>query len=287
MRVVACAIGLLLAACTAEVEPVRGLQVRVHLDRAQARVGDPLGVTIEIDTPPGFSVGRPDPPASAGAFITESIELADRVELEGGLRHRVLWTLRAKLVGEQSLPSLQLPLVHPEGRIEPLPVAGVPFAVVSVSAELPEREVFFDLRDPPPPQAPRTAYYFGGASAAILALLLGAVWWRRRHGVLGAPPDPRILAREALEALRDADEIPDLRPRADRFSSVLRGYVAQRWSVAGEGVTPSDLEPPISDALVELMRSFDRERFAPAPRVRELERSGAEARAWFQDAMGS
>jgi hypothetical protein len=163
----------------------------------------------------------------------------------------------------------------------------VPFAVVSVSAELPEREVFFDLRDPPPPQAPWTAYYLGGASAATLALLLGAVWWRRRHGVLGAPPDPRILAREALEALREADEIPDLRPRADRVSSVLRAYVAKRWSVAGEGVTPSDLEPPVSDALVELMRGLDRERFAVAPRVRELERSGAEARAWFQDAMGS
>ncbi len=286
MRITACAIGILLAACTAEVEPVRGLQVRLHLDRAQARVGDPVGVTVEIDTPPGFSIGRPDPPASAGAFITESIELADSVELEGGLRHRVLWTLRAKLVGEQVLPSLQVPLVHPEGRIEPLPVGGVPFAVVSVSAELPEREVFFDLRAPPPLQPPWAAYYVGGASAGILALLLAAVWWRQRHGVLGEPPDPRVLAREALEALRDADEITDLRPRADRFSNVLRAYVAQRWSVAGDGVTPSDLEPPVSAALVELMRGFDRERFAPVPRVRELERSGAEARAWFQDAMG-
>jgi len=87
----------------------------------------------------------------------------------------VLWTLRAKLVGEQSLPSLQIPLVHPEGRIEPLPVGGVPFAVVSVSAELPEREVFFDLRDPPPPQAPWTAYYLGGASAASSASRLRTI----------------------------------------------------------------------------------------------------------------
>lgn len=182
---------------------------------------------------------------------------------------------------------LLVPLVHPEGRIEPLPVGGVPFEVVSVSAELPEREVYFDLRDPPPPEAPRAAWYFGGATAVILGLLLGAVWWRRRHGVLGAPPDPRVLAREALEALKAADEIADLRPRADRFSETLRTYVALRWSVPGEGTTPLELEPPVADDLVDLLRRLDRERFAAAPRVREIERSGAEARAWFQDAMGS
>ena len=287
MKFAAALLVVLLAACTPEVEPMRGLQVRLHLDRAQARVGDRVGVTVEIDTPPGFSVGRPDPPPSGGAFTTESIEPTESVELEGGLRHRVLWTLRAKLVGEQSLPSLLVPLVHPEGRIEPLPVGGVPFEVVSVRAELPEREVFFDLRDPPPAQGPRGPYYIGGATLAILALLVGAVWWRRRHGVLGAAPDPRILARDALAALQAADEISELRPRADRFSETLRAYACQRWSLPGEGVTPSELEPPVADAIVDLMRRLDRERFAAAPRVREVERGGAEARAWFQDAMGS
>jgi hypothetical protein len=275
-----------LLACGAPVEPVRGLQVRVHVDRAQARVGDALGVTIEIDTPPGFSVGRPDPPASSGAFVTEAIEPGPHLDLDGGLRHRVLWTLRAKLVGEQMLPTLRVPLVHPEGRIEPLPVGGVPFEVVSVSAELPEREVYFDLRDPPPPEAPRGPLYLGVAATAILALLLGAIWWRQRHGVIGAASDPRILARDALAQLRAADEIPQIRVRADRFSETLRVYAEQRWSLPG-GITPSELEPPVADPIAELMRRLDRERFAAAPRVAEVERSGAEARAWFQDAMGS
>lgn len=287
MRLAAGALALAIAACSGEAEPVRGLQVRVHLDRAQARVGDPVGVTVEIDTPPGFSVGRPDPPSGGGAFTTESIEPGPRLELPGGLRHRVLWTLRAKRVGDQSLPRLDVPLVHPEGRIVPLPVGGVPFEVASVIAELPEREVFFDLRDPPPPEAPRGAYYVGGATLALLALVFGAAWWRRRHGVLGGPPDPRVLAGEALAALRAADEIAEARPRADRFSAALRAYASERWALPGEGRIPTEFEPAVAEAIVDLMRRLDSERFAAAPRVREIERSGAEARAWFQDAMGS
>lgn len=290
MRWLGIALALTLAACGGDAEPVRGLQVRVHLDRAQARVGDALGVTVEIDTPPGFSVGRPDPPmggsGDGGSFVTESLEPGETLELEGGLRHRVLWTLRAKLVGEQSLPALLVPLIHPEGRIQPLPVGGVPFEVVSVRAELPERDVFFDLREPPPPARPRGAWYVGGGALVLLALLTAAAWYRRRHGVIGAP-DPRILARDAIAQLRTADEIADLRERADRFSEVLRAYAAQRWSLPAAGLTPRELEPPVADALVELMQRLDRERFGVEPRVREVERSGAEARAWFQDAMGS
>ena len=278
---------VLFAGCAPETNPVRGLEIRMHIDRPQARVGDALGVTIEIDTPPGFSVGRPDPPTAAGAFVTEAIEMVESLDLEGGLRHRVLWTLRAKWVGEQVLPLLQIPLIHPEGRIEPLPVGGVPFAVVSVRAELPEREVYFDLRDPEPARGSRAPWVAGGLIAAILSAVLAAAWWRRRHGVLGAIPDPRVLAASALAALEAGDEIAELRPRADHFSDTMRHYVAQRWSLHGQALTPSELGEPVAVGLVELLQRLDAERFATAPEVREIERSGAEARAWFRDAVGS
>ncbi|MBW2280033.1 MAG: hypothetical protein JRG76_00415 [Deltaproteobacteria bacterium] len=276
---------LLAAACAPETEPVRGLQVRLHLDRAQARVGDRIGVTVEIDTPAGFSVARPDPPGH-DVFLTESIEQGESLELAGGLRHRVLWTLRAKQVGEQSLPSLFVPLVHPDGRIEPLPVAGVPFSVLSVRAELPEQEVFFDLREAPPVRGPRAPWIAGGAIAAIVASLVAAVWWRRHHGVLGEAADPRLLATAALEAMADARAIADPRLRADGFAQALHDYVRARWSLEIEGVTPAELGEPVAPPLIEVLRGLDAERFAAEARAEPVDRGGAEARAWLQDAVG-
>ena len=284
-RAVLLVCALLASACAPEADPVRGLQVRVRLDRAQARVGDPIGVTIEIDTPAGFSVARPDPPG-AGVFLTESLEQGEPLELAGGLRHRVLWTLRAKQVGEQGLPTLRVPLVHPEGRIEPLPVAGVPFSVLSVRAELPEQQVFFDLRDPPPARGPRAPWIAGGVIAAIASSLIAAVWWRRRHGVLGEPADPRVLAAAAFEALVEARTIADPRLRAGGFAQALRDYVQVRWSLDAAGVTPGELCEPVAPALIDVLRRLDAERFAAIARVEQVDRSGAEARAWFQDAVG-
>jgi hypothetical protein len=45
--------------CTESTPDLRGIQTRIYVDRTEARVGDLLGVTVEIDTPEGFAVEAP------------------------------------------------------------------------------------------------------------------------------------------------------------------------------------------------------------------------------------
>jgi hypothetical protein len=278
-------VALALAACAPEPDVVRGIQVRVGMDRAEARIGDAIGITIEIDAPTGYSIGRPDPPARADVFLTESIERPESVDLVGGRRHRLLWTLRAKQVGEQTLPSLRIPLVHPEGRIEPLPVGGMPFEVRSMRAELPEREVFFDLRDPPPPEASRRNQIVGSVIALVLASIAAAAWWRHRHGVLGAPPEPQVLAGNALARLDASAGLGEPRLRAGEISATLLDFAAARWELPAASRTPADLDPPVPDELIGLLRRVDGERFAREPESGTIDEVRGDACTWLRDVV--
>ena len=47
---------LALVGCEQPTAAIPGLQTRVYIDRTEARVGDAIGVTIEIETPEGFDV---------------------------------------------------------------------------------------------------------------------------------------------------------------------------------------------------------------------------------------
>ena len=104
------------------------------------------------------------------------------VDTEWGQRHRLLWTLRARDTGTLRLPILQIPLAHDDGRVEPVAVGGAPLRVRSALAELPEREAFFDIRDPPAPaRDPGPALVVGGV-VAVLGLL-GVLALRHRRGL--------------------------------------------------------------------------------------------------------
>ena len=284
-RVIVCvaAIGALATACERPVEPVRGLQTRVLLDRSRARVGEPIGVTIEIDTPPGFSVGRPDVPGESRIFLTDSVESLESIEGAGGLRHRVLWTVRATAVGQHALPQLQIPLIHPDGRIQALPVGAIPLEVVSVRVELPDREVFFDLQDPPVVREARPGLLYGGVAGTMLLAIAAAVYWRRRHGVIGAPPDPRRLAAAALLELAQSDAAEAPRDRADHCSQVVWEFLRECGNGLGAGSTPTDLSDRVVPLLIQALDGLDAARFSREPEADAVARCRDAARSHFED----
>ncbi|MFQ5697879.1 MAG: hypothetical protein ACE5IL_06280 [Myxococcota bacterium] len=234
----------------------------MRVDRTVARVGDAVGVTIEVDTPEGFRLERPAAPARNDAFETDRLESLEPISSAAGLEHRLLWVLRPRSVGEQHLPELQIPLVYPDGRVQPLPVGGAPLEVRSVGAELPEQKTFFDLRPAPEPRLSTLAKGLLAGGAAGLAGLVAWIAWSARK----RPQEPETdtgpsLARAALEALeRDLAE-PEPRRLATRVSAALAEYAGTRHGIETRAATADELGSKLEPELSKLLREAERWRF--------------------------
>lgn len=273
-------LGLLLAcACTERApDPIAGLEARVSLDRTGARVGDAIGVTIEIDAPTGFVVGRPGPQPGDDRFYTDSIELLDPMPLAGGARHHIAWTLRARRVGNHRLPVLDVPLVRPDGEVQTLSVGALPLPVLSVREELAPREAYFDIRAPP---APRRTLSWGALAVAgggvLAALALLAVQYGRTREP-EADPDVASIAREAVLRLDAAFEEPDPRRLAAGLQAALRDLVAGRRRGIPPGWTPDDLPDEVDGELRSLLARLERLRFRASPAREDAVELGRAAR---------
>ncbi len=277
---------LLLALCggaCAEDEPRGGIETRVSLDRTAALVGDPLGVTIEVETPPGYTLELPAAPAEHEAFASESIEKLDPIELAQRVRHHLLWTLRPRALGEHALPTLELPLVQPDGIVRLLPVGGMPFRVRSVREEVPEQEVFFDIRPAPEPAPllPRA----GWAALLLGTLAAGGALIQRRQKKRQAVPEIDLveLARHTASQLEAAFEEPEARRLADRLVAALWPFLAQRYELDRASSTPADLPEEVGPALRLSLRALETARFEKTPARQPVLEAGRAVQAALSD----
>jgi hypothetical protein len=273
---------VVLLACAPEQEPITGIQTRVYVDRTETRVGSPIGVTVEIETPLGYSIETPAAPPPDERFLTEVVERLDPILLPGGVRHRLLWTLRARGTGDLQLPQLLVPLARPDGRIDPMPVGGVPIPVRSVRAEMPDREIYFDIQPAPATEGGSPWWWIGAGSAgALLTLIAGAALQRRRREA-ALHPSESALSADARAALAAALAEGDARVLARRVGDAIRAYVERRWKLDTASITPDELPEPIDGPLVDLLDRLDGVRFA-----RHADREGViaiagDARAFFE-----
>jgi len=258
------AAGLALAACGPGDVPTLGIGARVTLDRSQTRVGDPIGVTVEVETPEGYSVQAPPAPSSGG-FASDSVELVEPIAVPGGLRHHLRWTVRAREIGEQSLPWLDIPLVRPDGNVQPLRVGGVPVPVLSVKADLPERAAVFDIRGAPPQKPIPLWVWLAAAAGVTLAVALFRVL--RRRAVAAGERAGRVLTagRGALAALDGVESDADPRSFATRVRAALLDFVGVCWSVNTAAVTPGELPAEVDGDIVGILGALESARFAPRP----------------------
>lgn len=277
---------LLLALCSgacAPEEPRRGIETRVSLDRTTALVGDPLGVTIEVETPPGYTLEQPAAPASEETFASESIEKLDPIPLARGVRHHLLWTLRPRVPGEHALPILELPLVQPDGGVRLLPVGGMPFRVRSVREEVPEQQVFFDIRPAPEytPLLPRA----GMAALLLSALVTVAVFIHRRQKSRQTVPEIDLveLARRTGKQLETAFEEPDVRRLADRLAGALWPFIEQSYAIDSASCTPADLPSEVGEPLRLSLHALENARFEKNPARAPVLEAGRAARAALSD----
>ncbi len=261
-----------------------GLRAHISVDRTETRVGERVGVTVEVETPTGWALEPPAPPKSEH-FYTESLELAGPQRLGGRVRHTLLWTLRARRVGDLSLPMLEVPIARPDGGLQRLAVGGVPLPVVSVRGELPERDVWFDIR-PAPARERDLRWVVGGAALLLLAggLLFLALRQRRREDSAAGPGSAELAAR-ALDELDAA--LAELEPRAlaGALQSLLLRFAAARWQIRTEALTPPELPDEVDANFGAILAALETGRFVAVPaRERVVESAGA-ARSWLLDVV--
>lgn len=259
------------------------LVTRVHLDRAEMTVGDAIGVTIEIETPTGFSIEAPVAPSPNDHFTTESIRGLDPVPLAGAMRNRLLWTLRARGVGSETLPALQVPLVRPDGETVPLAIGNVPISVLSVRGDFPEREVWFDIQPPPEPDGYSELWWGSGAGLVLLTAAIALFGVRRRRAQEPPPPTRAELEREAWQALEEALEEPDARALAHASAGILWTFVESRYGQSGPGRTAEELPEGDEPALARVLIGLESARFQRAPARDDVLRMWRDARALFRD----
>jgi hypothetical protein len=274
-----------LLACADHEASLEGIQTRLFVDRTEAQVGDAIGVTIEIETPEGFRLEKPAPPPPDERFLTESLEPLEPLEVPGGTQHRLLWTVRARSVGEHRLPHVDVPLVFPDGRTQPLPVGGVPLPVRSVSDELPERDAYFDIRPPPDPSSGPVWVLIAAGVGGLGALLALSFVVARRRGAVEPPPSQEVLAREAIEAIETALAEPEPRALASGVGQALYAFAAGCFEIDTASAVPEDLETHVDARLVELLRDLDRARFGPALRRESVLETARTARAYLHSTV--
>ena len=264
MRRAALALAVLAAAACGGEPPALGIGARVTLDRSETHVGEPIGVTVEVETPAGYSLQAPPAPSS-GEFASDSVELVAPIAVPGGLRHHLLWTVRARAVGEQALPWLDIPLVRPDGAVQALHVGGMPLPVLSVKAELPERAAVFDIRGAPP-QKPLPLWAYALAAVALVAAVQGFRAARRRAKAAEVAAGRITTAgRTALSVLEGAEGEADARRFAGLVREALLGFVASLWNVNTESVTPRELPAEVDGEIARLLGGLEAARFARRP----------------------
>lgn len=268
-RALAASCALALAACGPGDTTPLGIGARVTADRSEARVGDPIGITVEVETPPGYSIQQPPLPGAA-AFASDGVQLVAPVAVPGGLRHDLLWTVRAREVGDQLLPWLDIPVVRPDGAVQPLRIGGVPLAVRSVAADVPARAAVFDIRAAPP-QKP-TPFWVWAAGAGGLALVALALRALRRRARRAEERAGRVASagREALAQLDGVEADGDPKSFAVRVRGALLEFVARIWQVETTATTPAELPAEVDGEIVRLLGGLDAARFAPRPALAPL-----------------
>ncbi len=256
---------LTLSSCAAEEAELQGIRTRVSVDRTETRVGDPIGVTVEIETPTDFKIEAPVAPGS-DIYFTESIRLVDPIRIHGGVRHHLLWTLRAREVGDAPLPQLLIGVVRPAGEIQRMAVGGVPLAVLSVRDTLPERDAYFDIRPAPPPE-PLPGWIWAAAAGAgvFLCMIAAALWVRSSRRENDEVVSTAELARVASASIEDALAEPDPRRLASSVQETALGFVGAVWPLPGENLTPAELPDAVDAELTGLIQELECVRFERQP----------------------
>ncbi len=227
------------------------------VDRDTIRVGDPIVLSLRLDSQLSEDVRFPEFPGEDGSPFS-LLEIFPPEEIvEGGVKSR---TLRLKITAWET-GDFEIPSLEPIGGGEP----STSIAVTVLSVGLDETGELRNVKDP---LALTRNWFLTLLPWAALALLAALVTWlilrRRRREILPDPVFTRVdlrpahlIAREAIDSLEQewTDELEnengDRRVYFFRISQVVREYIRDRFALAAPERTTR-----------EIMREIKNERIA-------------------------
>ncbi len=225
------------------------------LSRSRAAVGEPVVLTIVLDTPAGAAVEVDPAGESWGEVRVIRILSQEAVAVSAGLHHRIEALVAPFAPGAVSFR----PAVIVTTDAGPMPVE-LPALTLDVPSSLAPGEPL-TLSPLPPPvriEGARSpllwpAIGVGAFAAAVAALATAAFalrWWRNRPRAAGETPEPPpapvdVLANAAF--LLEVDAAGAYRA----ISNAVRHVLGERYEFPAQSLTTSELETRMAAAGVD------------------------------------
>ncbi|MCH2183383.1 MAG: hypothetical protein MK108_15395 [Mariniblastus sp.] len=227
----------------AESSSVDGLRIKTTVQRDQARIAEPIEMTIEVEAPQDVLVRFPESLDQLGTF--DVVEIRDDLDIpfENGrqfTRHMKLENIHA---GEQAIPSLDVAYV--DQRTEP-PVSGIlktgeRVVTIATSLEGPENPIEFrDIKgvvflDVNERSSPTWIFWTTGGLLATLALALVLV--RNRRNLT-----PRQWALNALDDFENSGDLFRASPELVyvTLTDIIRQFVQRQFDLSAPRLTTKE-----------------------------------------------
>jgi hypothetical protein len=245
--------GLLWICQPAHAQQQAPVTVLAGLDRTQATVGDPVGLTVTIRYPSTATLDAGDLGTQMAPFEVLSADPpADQRAADGTNERRFRFKIAAYQTGQLRLPPLTVSYTL-EGQTGQAQSPPLSFSVESV---IPAGEKPADIRplkpqlDLPLSVAPPLRRIAAGAAAVVALVLLTLIAWillrRRAPAPIAAPeelPPLEAEARAELDAIVEEGLLSrgDYRTHYARIAECIRRYLSHRYGFPASALTTTEL----------------------------------------------
>ncbi len=265
------------------------VELTAQVDRAKAKVGEPITFRVTLEAEPGISVDLPEVGSRIQGLRIVDMGREGPKKREGRIWSQRWYELRADFTGSYVLPAVTLHYTDPEGQARTAETSQVFVEVESVLGQSTDEKDIRDLKplEPAKREIPRWWGFLLAGGLAVCGLAVGLVLYvRRRRKTEELHRTPEEIARDELEHLEATGLLEEERYREYVFglSLIFRRYLEGRLRVpAAEQTTEETLSSlrkaeHLDKDLREEARSFLEE--TDPIKYRGLEPRPSETETW-------
>jgi hypothetical protein len=241
--------------------------VLAGLDRTQATIGDPIGLTLSVRYPATATLDAGDLGTQLAPFEVLSADPpVDQRAADGTNERRYRFKIAAYQTGQLRLPpvTVSFDLAGQPGQAQSLPLT------VTIESVIPAGDKAADIRplkpqlDLPVAMTPSLRRILTGVAAVVALAILALVAWifLRRRAPAVVPisevlPTLEAEARAELDAIVDEGFLSggDYRTHYARVAECIRRYISRRYGFRASALTTAELRDRMVDSGVDRWRA--------------------------------
>jgi hypothetical protein len=265
------------------------VELSTGVDRAEARVAEPITFRITLETAPDISASLPEVGSRIQGFRIVDMGREGPKAKEGRVWSQRWYELQGDFAGSYVLPGVRLPYADSEGKQH---VAETEQLFVEIKSLLDQQEEAQDIRDLKPlekakREIPRSWLFLSLGGLGILGLVAGLLLHlRRKRHMKQLIRSPEELAYEELQYLEATGLLEEERYREYVFglSLIFRRYLERRFQVPAAEQTTEEIfvslreTEQLDKTMKEMARSFLEE--TDPIKYRGLEPQPVETERW-------